>query len=132
MKHLAQGLTHSNGGSGCYHCNKPHYYQVVAVSHFPPWVGGAQGYPVTQGTCLGREDALPCCSWELSHDWGHEGWGGMEHLFLSPWGRGLSEGVVEGTGWEVQCFGLLCLVDKGPQAPPLALETARSPGTQRW
>lgn len=56
----------------------------------------------------------------------------MEHLFLSPWGGGLSEGVVEGTGWEVQCFGLLCLVDKGPQAPPLALETARSPGTQRW
>lgn len=93
MKHLAQGLTHSNGGSGCYHCNKPHYYQVVAVSHFPPWVGGAQGYPVTQGTCLGREDALPCCSWELSHDWGHEGWGRMEHLFLSPWGEGLSEGL---------------------------------------
>lgn len=33
-------------------------------------------------------------------------------------------------GRDVQFFGLLCLVNNGPQAPLLALDTARSPGTQ--
>lgn len=39
MKHLAQRLAHSNGGSSSQQCDKPRYYQVMAASRSLLWWG---------------------------------------------------------------------------------------------
>lgn len=52
---------------------------------------------------------------------GCKGWGGMEHVFPQIWGDGCPlRDMWEEHGKRVPFCSLLCLVDQGTRAPPLA------------